>query len=846
MKLPRIMAFARPDSPLRVTLHYVLFGTLWIVGSDWWVAWRMAEPVEIWKIDTLKGVFFILATAGLLYVLTKRLIWRHITMEDELRVSQQRLALALEAGNQGLYDLNVQTGEAVVNDTYATMLGYDPKTFRETNAAWHARLHPDDRDKVYQVYTDYVAGRLDIYRVEFRQRAATGEWLWVLSMGRLVARDDQGRPLRMLGTHTDITARRSAEAQSADALAFAQAVLHSSPVGVIAYGPDGRAVIANEAAARIVGTDVEGLLRQNFREIESWRRHGLLAAAEESLATGREVMHSGHYVSSFGRDLWLEEHFVPFNYAGAQHLLILVTDETASRRTRENLKLMETAVQAAPVGWVVTDPEGLIQWVNPGFTALTGYAAEEVIGQNPRVLKSGRHRPEFYAAMWATIKRGEVWTGEMFNQRKDGVQYHERMTIAPVRGEDDTIAHYVAIKQDITGEKQLEQQLARAQRLESIGMLASGIAHDLNNIFAPILLSLELLKLKYPMADARRMLDTIESAGQRGAGIVRQVLTFARGIEGERTEVQPKYLVKEMAQILGETLPRNIRVETQLAARLSPVLGDATQLHQVLLNLAINARDAMPVGGRLVLGAGDVLVDDSRAARNPPLKPGLCVAFTVADTGSGIPPEVLERMFEPFFTTKPIGKGTGLGLSTVYGIVRSHGGAVEVKTTVGEGTEFCVLLPAMPRTVSEPEAVKPGPGTMLGAGRRILVVDDEETIRIVTAAALQRHGFVVETAEDGAEGLGKFLQRSDFAAVVTDLMMPRMNGYEMAREIRRHDPRVPILASSGMTGDSAATQPEAGLAALGIKTLLLKPYAEGDLLRALAVELDPTGVEKKD
>jgi two-component system cell cycle sensor histidine kinase/response regulator CckA len=241
-----------------------------------------------------------------------------------------------------------------------------------------------------------------------------------------------------------------------------------------------------------------------------------------------------------------------------------------------------------------------------------------------------------------------------------------------------------------------------------------------------------------------------------------------------------------------------------------------------------------------------VLVDESRAARNRPLKPGRCVAFTVTDTGGGIPPEVLERMFEPFFTTKPLGKGTGLGLSTVYGIVRSHGGAVEVKTTLGEGTEFCVLLPAMPLTVSEPEAVKPGPGTMLGAGRRILVVDDEGTIRIVTAAALQRHGFVVETAADGAEGLVKFLRRSDFAAVVTDLMMPQMNGYEMAREIRRHDPGVPILASSGMTGDSAATQPEAGLSALGIKTLLIKPYTEGDLLRALAVELDPPEVEKKD
>jgi len=840
------MAFAHPDSPLRVTLFYVLFGTLWIVGTDWWVAWRMGEPVATLEIDMLKGMFFVLTTAGLLHVLVRRLDRRHLAVEQALATSQQRLELALRAANQGLYDLNVQTGEAVVNDTYAAMLGYDPKNFRETNAAWQDRLHPDDREKVYQVYTDYVAGRLDEYRVEFRQRTAAGDWRWILSMGRLVERDAQGRPLRMLGTHTDITDRKNAEARSVDTLAFAQTVLDSSPVGVLVFRSEGGTVVANGSAARIVGTSLANLMQVNFRQLESWRRHGLLALAEEALATGREMIHRGQVTTSYGRSIWLEARMVRFTHEGAPHLLMIISDEAEKHQALEDLRLLETAVRAAPVGWVVTDPEGVIQWVNPGFTVLTGYTAAEAIGRNPRVLKSGRHPAEFYAAMWATIKRGEVWTGEMFNQRKDGVLYHERMTIAPVRDEAGAVAHYVAIKQDITEQKQLEQQLARAQRLESIGMLASGIAHDLNNIFAPILLSLELLKLKYPMADARRMLDTIESAGQRGAGIVKQVLTFARGIDGERTEVQPKYLVKEMAQILGETLPRNIRVETELSAALSPVLGDATQLHQVLLNLAINARDAMPVGGRLVLGAHEVLVDEARAARNPPLKSGRCVALTVTDTGGGIPPEVLERMFEPFFTTKPLGKGTGLGLSTVYGIVRSHGGAVEVKTEVGEGTEFCVLLPAMPRASAEQETAWPETVAIQGAGRRLLVVDDEEPIRIVTAAALQRHGFAVETAADGAEGLVKFMQRGGFVAVVTDLMMPGMNGYEMAREIRRRDPRIPIIASSGLTGDSAATEPDAGLAGLGIKTLLTKPYAEGDLLAALAAELAAVPAEKKD
>lgn len=846
MKLLRIMAVTRPDSPLRVTLYYVLFGSLWIVGSDWWVALRMGQPVEALKVDMLKGLFFILATAGLLYLLIKRLERRHVAVRKALQDSQLRWQFALEGAGDGLWDWDVEANHVYFSKQWKAMLGHAEDEIGDTLGEWDSRIHPDDLPHMQAGLDLHWRGETPVYTSEHRVRAKDGTYKWILDRGKIVSRTPDGRPRRMIGTHADLTDRKSAEARSVDALAFAQAVLDSSPVGLLVFRPDGGIVIANESAARIVGTSLANLLQVNFRRLESWRRHGLLAMAEQALASGKEMIHRGPVTTAFGKLIWLEARMVRFTHEGAPHLLMIISDEAEKHQAVETLRLMEAAVQAAPVGWVVTDPEGVIQWVNPGFTALTGYTAAEAIGRNPRILKSGRHRPEFYTAMWTAIKRGEVWTGEVFNQRKDGVQYHERMTIAPVRDGNGIVAHYVAIKQDITEQKQLEQQLARAQRLESIGMLASGIAHDLNNIFAPILLSLELLKLKYPMADARRMLDTIESAGQRGAGIVKQVLTFARGIEGERTEVQPKYLVKELAQILGETLPRNIRVETELSAGLPPVLGDATQLHQVLLNLAINARDAMPSGGRLVLGARSLLVDAARAARNPPLKPGPCVAFTVADTGTGIAPEVLEHMFEPFFTTKPLGKGTGLGLSTVYGIVRSHGGAVEVETEIGKGTEFCVLLSAIPCAVSTLEAPGPGPGAIKGGSRRVLVVDDEETIRLVTVAALQRHGFVVETAGDGVEGLVKFLQRGSYVAVVTDLMMPRMNGYEMAREIRHHAPLVPIIASSGMTGDSVATQPEAGLAALGIKTLLLKPYSEGDLMQALAAELDPAPGQKKD
>jgi CheY-like chemotaxis protein len=295
--------------------------------------------------------------------------------------------------------------------------------------------------------------------------------------------------------------------------------------------------------------------------------------------------------------------------------------------------------------------------------------------------------------------------------------------------------------------------------------------------------------------------------------------------------------VKEAVQILGETLPRNIRIVTEYAAALPPIMGDVTQLNQVMLNLAINARDAMPDGGELTIRVTKAAVDEGRAARNPPLRPGLCIALTVTDTGSGIPDDVMEHMFEPFYTTKPRGKGTGLGLSTVYGIIRSHGGAIEVATKLGVGTEFTVLLPASEHPVERTGSQSPLLPSFGGAGRRVLVVDDEEPIRLITLQSLQRHDFIVELAGDGAEALKIF--RTDptrFSLVITDLMMPYMGGRELARAMRRLAPNLPIIFSSGLSGD---TDPEGNLAALSVRTLLHKPYTEATLLAALRQELAP-------
>jgi PAS domain S-box-containing protein len=517
----------------------------------------------------------------------------------------------------------------------------------------------------------------------------------------------------------------------------------------------------------------------------------------------------------------------------ARRIIGTHSDITERRRSSERLRLLDTAIEAMPAGVVITDRESRIQWVNGGFCRMTGFAAADVIGMPISVLKSGRHAPDFYSNLWATIQRGEVWSGEIINRRKDGAEYSEHMVIAPVAFGRGGITHFIAMKQDITRQQRLEQQLARAQRLESIGLLASGIAHDLNNVLTPITVSIEFLKEDFPDHQALARLDMIGQAAQRGAGIVRQVLTFARGEGGERRMIDPNLVLKEIVHFARETLPRNIEVRVDGLAPGALIEGDMTQLHQALLNLLLNARDAMPRGGTLALRRADVQVDEE-SGRERGIKPGLYVEITVIDSGTGIPPDVMDRIFDPFFTTKPRGQGTGLGLSAVYGVARSHGGIVEVISEVNQGSAFVLLLPAIaaaqPATESTCAAV-----AEVGRGRLVLVVDDEAPIRMLTSLILKRRGFEVQVACDGVEGLELFRSRplETWSIALIDMMMPRMSGGELIRALREIAPTLPIVSTSG----HAPRDWLAANTAAGESVVLPKPFTEAQLVSALTMAL---------
>lgn len=406
---------------------------------------------------------------------------------------------------------------------------------------------------------------------------------------------------------------------------------------------------------------------------------------------------------------------------------------------------------------------------------------------------------------------------------------------APVRGSDGTHYGRVWTFHDITERKRLEEQFLRAQRMESIGTLASGVAHDLNNILTPIMMSVAVLRMGMPEEKRQSLCDTIEMSAARGAQIVKQVLAFGRGLEGEKHPLQVELLINEMEQMIRSTFPKDITVECVNAPHLWLVLGDATQLHQVLLNLCVNARDAMPGGGRLRLSAQNLDIDASYASMVPEITPGPHVLLEVTDTGSGIPPEILERIFDPFFTTKEIGKGSGLGLSTVHGIIKGHGGLLKVVTEPGRGTTFQIYLPAAPDQEALQDAVASAPN-LAGHGECVLVVDDEPAIASAARTVLESNGYRVLLASDAAQALVMFTENSrDVDLVLTDLMMPVMNGELLLRTLRKINPGLPVIASTGLCDQAQLTT----VKALGVESVLLKPYNSTTLLRTIHAVLRP-------
>lgn len=601
---------------------------------------------------------------------------------------------------------------------------------------------------------------------------------------------------------------------------------------------DYRIVYANEAACRHLGLSLDEVLRLKAGDFEPAFAPPQRAATESELASRRRIdLESVQRIPGAGQ-VPVQVNAFALSSGAREYVALAIVDIHERKQAETRMVLLYAALEAAANAIAIVDLEGRIVWANPSFAAMTGYAPQEFLGKHISMLKSSLHPVEFYRDLWTTVLAGQVWRGEVRNRRKDGTIYDEEMTITPVKNGHGRIIRFIAVKQEVTRRKEMERQLLRAQRMEGIGMLAGGIAHDLNNVLAPILLSAEMLRSECSGERAAQLLETIEAGARRGAGIVRQVLTFARGIEGERVAIDPRRLIEDMAAVVRETFPKDIRLEVRVQDDLPTFVGDSTQLHQVLLNLCVNARDAMPDGGVLELAAGQAHLGAGPDSGVRDGAVGPYVTLAVSDTGCGIPPEVVERLFEPFFTTKPRGQGTGLGLSVAYGIARNHGGFIQVRSEPGRGSRFTVYLPARGSPAPAPEE-RPGPRGRRGTGQLILVVDDEKEVRESVAAVLAAKNYRIVVARHGEEALELYRTRGhDVALVITDVMMPVGDGASLCREIRRINPAARILVATGAVVGQRLDDKLADLRELGLDRVLRKPFAANELLERIG-ELMP-------
>jgi PAS domain S-box-containing protein len=575
-------------------------------------------------------------------------------------------------------------------------------------------------------------------------------------------------------------------------------------------------------------------------------------ACEPGLVRAHPLLHKLNLTSLLMLPLTVEDEAVGLLVLGSQEprdfspkqleLGLTVAEQVGAALGRIELQKernqLSTVVEQMAESVVITDSQGQILYVNPAFEQLTGYNRAEVLGRNPRLLKSGRQPQAFYQDLWQAISTGRVWQGQFLNKKKDGSFFTEEATITPIRDGQGQVVNYVAVKRDVTRELQLEEQYHQSQKMEAIGLLAGGVAHDFNNLLTAINGFAELMQLKLaPDSPGQELAGKILKAGQRAADLVRQLLAFSRKQIIEPKTVDLNALLSDVEKIMGRIIGEHIQLETILVPDLGFIRSDPNQLEQIILNLAVNARDAMPDGGHLTIETANVVLDADDMAKHFEVEPGEYVMLTVSDSGMGMSEAVKARIFEPFFTTKEMGKGTGLGLATVFGIVKQNRGYIWVYSEEGQGTTFKIYLPRVDRADRWlPRSRRADP--LPRGSETILLVEDEPAVRELAAEMLRGQGYQVLEANDGLEALelvGRL--NGTLSLLVTDVIMPRMNGKELADRIAETHQNLKTLFISGYTDEMIARH---GVLEAGVE-FIQKPFSTASLANKVHQLLACTG-----
>lgn len=755
------------------------------------------------------------------------------------KLAERRLQNALAESERLREALNLAPAYVYIKDTDSRYIYANRPTLNLFGVTAEELMGSDDAKffspeaaaRLREVDAKVLRGELTSLEIEAPDLQGNRRVYWeVKSPIRTV---ENGEICGLLGISTDITERKRTEERIQRSEAELQVAQRIARVGSWELNTETQEVVWTEELYRMLGQNPQ-LPPPPYQEHErlfaphSWAK--LSRAISMALEEGASYELELEIIRPDGTRGWMLARGEPQRNAAGRILGLrgIAQDITESRLAGEKMREQAALLDSAQEAILVKDLQDTIIYWNKGAERTYGWTSAEAVGRKSCELLF-KEPDNFHTALAEVLVHGE-WQAEMEQLHQNGhsITVAGRWTL--VRDAQGQPKSILSINEDVTAKKKLESQFLRAQRMESIGTLAGGIAHDLNNVLTPILMSVELLKFKTSDEGSRFIIDSIAASARRGADLVRQVLTFARGVEGQRIEVNLDHLVKEMEQIIAETFSKKIQFVLHRTEEPWTVMGDPTQLHQVLMNLCVNARDAMPDGGRLSLSIGNAVLEKFDSTLYPEFKPGPYVIISVEDTGPGIPQEIRHKVFEPFFTTKEYGQGTGLGLSTVLGIVKSHGGFINLVSDPGKGTHLRIYLPAAVNPIKVQLAEAPEARSLSGQGELILVVDDEENIREAARQVLEHFNYQVLLASNGVEAIEIYQQRQGAVDVVlTDMNMPVMDGPSTIAALREINPRLPIIGTSGLDDHGSITGSTRG----GLRWFIAKPYSTETLLQII-------------
>jgi PAS domain S-box-containing protein len=636
----------------------------------------------------------------------------------------------------------------------------------------------------------------------------------------------------------DISERKIAEESLKEAGAFLNTLLNAIPVPLFYKDKEGLYIGFNKSYEEFYGKTQQELVGKSVFDIAARDLAEIYHAKDlELLDNPGAQVYDSQVKDARGavHDVVFHKSTFLDRQGHVLGLIGVILDITERKRAAEREQLLGAAIEHAADGIVITDTTGTIQYVNPAEETISGYSRDELVGQGADIFKSDKHHEDFHRNLWETIRDGNVWSGRFINKKKDGTEYNEDATISPVYDKSGNLTNFVAVKHDVTKQLELQGQLFQSQKMEAVGTLAGGLAHDFNNMLQVIqgLLDVILSSPDLPPDEIRSILKDMEKAAASGAELIKGMMVFVRKTPLELRPIELNKLVAQTKSMLARSIPKMIEIDLLLDDDLWTINAAPNQIDQILMNLAINARDAMPDGGRLTIKTENITLDDEYCIFGPLAKPGRYALITVSDTGAGMNKETASHIFEPFFTTKEADKGTGLGLAVVYGIVEQHNGWIICDSELSVGSTFKIYFPAIEEVPQEQYFEKKEPPR--GKGETILLVDDEPDLLQIIVRLLNRANYRVITSIHGKDALELYEKhRKEIRLVILDLLMPGMGGKECLRALFRMDPNSRVLMVSGYHEEGIAEK----LKDAGAKGFMWKPFDEPELLEKIREIID--------